>query len=117
VITIHAVTGGGLSENGHIVSAPSNRSVDAFVFDPGYNSNAFINYARFYCLRIKAIFLTHAHIDHVSKVEILSAAFACPVYLHEADVPLPELLNYTLSIPSSITAKAMVIFASWETET
>lgn len=35
-----------------------------------------------------AIWLTHAHFDHVGAVEPLAAKYGVPVYLHEADLPL-----------------------------
>jgi hydroxyacylglutathione hydrolase len=35
-----------------------------------------------------AIWLTHAHFDHLGAVEELSAKYGVPVYLHESDLPL-----------------------------
>src|SRR5690606_39625002 len=35
-----------------------------------------------------AIWLTHAHFDHVGAIEELVARYEIPVYLHQADLPL-----------------------------
>jgi hydroxyacylglutathione hydrolase len=70
-------------ENAYLVSCPD--TGEAVVVDPGDGASALINSARASGLSPRAILLTHAHLDHVSGVHLVKAAFDVPVYLHPAD--------------------------------
>ena len=64
---------------------------ECFIIDPGFEKNKLINYVKDNNLIVKAILLTHAHLDHIGSID----AFNVPVYLHEEEysVLLDDELN------------------------
>ncbi len=62
-----------------------NEEKEAVLFDPGGDGAAFVSWLREQKLTPQAILLTHAHFDHIGALEEVRQAFACPVYLHEAE--------------------------------
>ena len=91
----------------------SNKSKECIVFDPGEQGAALIGDLHKNGLKPLAIFLTHAHFDHIGAVDMLRDAFDIPVYIHEAEVswlsdPMKngsgkymELQNIIVSPPSN----------------
>lgn len=84
-MNIKRFTVGLLRTNCYIVSSDS----DAVIIDPGLRSKYEIddvsNYVNENSLRVRGIIITHAHIDHVIGVDILSELFHCPVYVSSDD--------------------------------
>jgi glyoxylase-like metal-dependent hydrolase (beta-lactamase superfamily II) len=79
---------GPLAENAWlVVDRPS--GVAALV-DPGDEAQRLIEAVDHSGARLEAIWLTHAHFDHIGAVGALRRHFAVPVWLHEADVRLFE---------------------------
>ena len=79
---------GPLQENAYLVIDRDSRS--AAMVDPGDDGNRLIADVERRDVRLLAIWLTHAHFDHVGAVKALREHFDVPVYLHEADVPMFE---------------------------
>jgi glyoxylase-like metal-dependent hydrolase (beta-lactamase superfamily II) len=73
-------------KNGYLVSSETTR--DAVVIDPGDEVEEVIAAAVRLRVRVQAILLTHAHLDHITGVSRARSAFAASVYLHVADLPL-----------------------------
>jgi hydroxyacylglutathione hydrolase len=73
-------------KNSYIVSCETTR--DAIVIDPGDEIDDVIAAAARQRVRIQAILLTHAHLDHITGVARAREAFEASVYLHAADLPL-----------------------------
>ena len=63
---------------------------EAIVIDPGGEIEKITGVLDQHHLRVKAIVITHAHIDHVAAAQRLRALTNAPVYLNERD---KELLN------------------------
>src|SRR5437763_8284720 len=63
---------------------------EAIVIDPGEEIEKVTEVLEFHGLRVKAIVITHAHIDHVAGAHKLRALTRAPVYMNERDT---ELLN------------------------
>lgn len=66
------------------------QSREAIVIDPGDEIEKITEVLDRHQLKVKAIIITHAHIDHVAGAEKLRALTQAPVYMNEAD---RELLN------------------------
>ena len=63
------------------------------VIDPGGHPKKVLDYLEKHDLTLEAILLTHGHFDHVGAVKEIHAATGCKVYLHTADLVLPEKLT------------------------
>lgn len=60
----------------------------AVMVDPGEESGRILSELGRRNWTLQAIWLTHAHIDHILGVEAVHAAHAVPIHLHPADLPL-----------------------------
>jgi hydroxyacylglutathione hydrolase len=70
-------------KNGFVLGC--SRTRDGVIIDPGDEVDDLLAAASRHALRIVAILLTHAHLDHVTGVAAAKRAWDAPVYLHEAD--------------------------------
>ncbi len=69
------------------------QSREGIVVDPGDDVADVLAIVRRHGLRITAIVVTHAHIDHIGGAHKLQAATGAPVYLNQQDFPLYEHLD------------------------
>jgi glyoxylase-like metal-dependent hydrolase (beta-lactamase superfamily II) len=60
--------------------------------DPGEEADRFLAEARQRGRRIGAIWITHAHVDHIVGVAAIHEATGAPIYLHPDDLPLYQRL-------------------------
>ena len=60
---------------------------EAIITDPGDNAAFIEECVKERDVKPVAIFLTHAHADHILALEDLRDFYDIPVYVHEADVP------------------------------
>lgn len=65
---------------------------EAVLVDPGEEPARFLAEAEQRGRRIGAIWLTHAHLDHILGVARIRAATGAPIHLHPADRPLYDQL-------------------------
>jgi len=77
------LTNGPFAENCWLVADPGTR--EAVVVDPGDEAPLFLARLRHHDWTPTAIWLTHAHVDHVSGVAAVKEASGVPVFLHPAD--------------------------------
>src|SRR5437016_1941586 len=69
------------------------KSREAVVIDPGDEIDRILTILAQHQLRVKAIFITHAHIDHVGGAEKLKAVTGAPVYMNANDEELYSHLD------------------------
>jgi glyoxylase-like metal-dependent hydrolase (beta-lactamase superfamily II) len=69
------------------------QSREALVIDPGDDVGEIQAVLARHNLRVKAIVITHAHIDHIGGAHKLKAATGAPVYMNEKDHELYEHLD------------------------
>lgn len=79
-------TVGVFEENSYlVVDEATNRAV---LIDPGDEADRLLAMLHESGASLEAIWLTHAHLDHIGAVSDIRRAHAVPVYLHPADLPL-----------------------------
>jgi glyoxylase-like metal-dependent hydrolase (beta-lactamase superfamily II) len=69
------------------------QSREGLVVDPGDNIDSVLEIVRKHGLTVKAIVITHAHIDHIGGAQKLKAATGAPVYLNPNDAELQRMME------------------------
>jgi glyoxylase-like metal-dependent hydrolase (beta-lactamase superfamily II) len=81
--SVAGLTNGAFAENCYLLADPERR--EAVVIDPGEEAELFLARLEHERWTPTAVWLTHAHLDHVAGVAALKAATGVPVLLHPAD--------------------------------
>jgi hydroxyacylglutathione hydrolase len=84
------ILNGLFEENCYLVGEAG--GTEAVIVDPGEESGRFLEEARVRGRRISAIWLTHAHLDHIMGVEAVKRATGAPVFLHPGERPIYDNL-------------------------
>ena len=79
---------GPLQENAFLLV--DNDTGDAVIADPGDDGDQLVASIEQKGVRLQAIWLTHAHFDHIGAVKALRTHFDVPVFLHEKDIAMFE---------------------------
>jgi glyoxylase-like metal-dependent hydrolase (beta-lactamase superfamily II) len=69
------------------------QSREALVVDPGDDIARVLAVVERHGLTVKAIVITHAHIDHIGGAQKLKQATGAPVYMNPDDAELQEMLD------------------------
>lgn len=85
-VRIIPILNGQFAQNCYLLAEAG--SSEGVIIDPGEDSGLFLETARRHKITIREIWLTHAHIDHVSGVAAVKEATGAPVFLHPLDRPL-----------------------------
>lgn len=85
-----AIENGQFAQNCYLLAEPG--SADAALVDPGEEPELFLARAEQEGLTIRAIWLTHAHLDHITGVAAIREATGAPIYLHPDDHALYQNL-------------------------
>ena len=70
---------------------------EGIVVDPGDEIEDVLEIVRRHGLTVKAIVITHAHIDHIGGAQKLKQATGAPVYMNPNDVELQKMLDVQAS--------------------
>jgi len=70
---------------------------EALVVDPGDEIDQILAILSRHALTVKAIVITHAHIDHIGGAQKLKAATHAPVYMNLNDAELQKMLDVQAS--------------------
>ena len=79
-------TVGAFQENSYLVVDPSTQR--AALVDPGADAEQLVEMVRASRATLEAIWLTHAHIDHIGAIAGVKRIWDVPVHMHPADRPL-----------------------------
>lgn len=79
------------AENCYVLADPSTR--DAVLVDPGEEAELFLRRLATENFELRAVWLTHAHLDHIMGVGRVVKATGVDVYLHPADRPLYDNMS------------------------
>jgi hydroxyacylglutathione hydrolase len=77
--------------NCHVVGDAATR--EAVVIDPGDDTEKILDVITRHKLTVKAVLITHAHIDHVGGLRKLHDATQAPVLMHPDDLELYAILD------------------------
>ena len=89
-LEIVPIPNGQFAENCYLVYDPAH--AETVLVDPGEEPERFLAEARRLGRTIGAIWITHAHVDHISGVAAVREQTGAPVHLHPDDLPLYENL-------------------------
>jgi hydroxyacylglutathione hydrolase len=82
-LDVITLTNGAFAENAYILA--ERESGAAVLIDPGEGADLFLRRLAAEGLTLGAVWLTHAHVDHILGVGRILAERAVPLYLHPAD--------------------------------
>lgn len=77
---------GPIGTNCYLVGDPDTKK--AVVIDPGWDADKIVAASHEMGVELQAIWLTHAHFDHIGGVAGLVRALNLPIALHSLDLPL-----------------------------
>ncbi len=83
---LECLTVGPLQENCYLLADPATQ--EAVLIDPGDEAARLLEALDERGLALRAVWLTHAHFDHVGAVADVLARYPAPLYLHPAAAPL-----------------------------
>jgi glyoxylase-like metal-dependent hydrolase (beta-lactamase superfamily II) len=89
-LEVVALPNGQFAENCYLVA--DKRARQAVIIDPGEESGKFLAELKGRRWELQAIWLTHAHIDHILGVGAVHHATGAPIHLHPLDRPLYDAL-------------------------
>ena len=89
-LEIVALPNGQFAENCYLLGDTGTR--EAVIIDPGEESARFLGELNARGWSLQAIWLTHAHIDHIMGVGPVQRATGAPIHLHPLDRPIYDAL-------------------------
>jgi hydroxyacylglutathione hydrolase len=89
-LEVVSLPNGQFAENCYLVA--DRRTREAAIIDPGEEPALFLAELDNRAWTLRAIWLTHAHIDHIIGVGAVHAKTGAPIYLHPLDRPLYDAL-------------------------
>ena len=89
-LEVVALPNGQFAENCYLVA--DRRTREAVIIDPGEEPAMFLAELDTRAWSLRAIWLTHGHIDHILGVAAVRAATGAPIHLHPLDRPIYDAL-------------------------
>jgi glyoxylase-like metal-dependent hydrolase (beta-lactamase superfamily II) len=89
-LEVVALPNGQFAENCYLVADRQTR--EAIIIDPGEEPAMFLAELDTRAWHLRAIWLTHAHIDHIMGVDVVRRATGAPIHLHPLDRPIYDAL-------------------------
>ena len=89
-LEVVSLPNGQLSQNCYLVADRGTR--EAVIIDPGEEPSMFLAELDTRAWALRAIWLTHAHVDHIIGVGAVKQATGVPIHLHPLDRPIYDAL-------------------------
>jgi hydroxyacylglutathione hydrolase len=89
-LEVVALPNGQLAENCYLIA--DHGTGEAVIIDPGEESAMFLAELDTRGWSLRAIWVTHAHMDHIMGVGAVHRATGAPIHLHPLDRPLYDAL-------------------------
>jgi hydroxyacylglutathione hydrolase len=89
-LEVVSLTNGQFAENCYLVADGTTGA--AVIIDPGQEPAAFLAALKHRGWDLRAIWLTHAHVDHIMGVGAVHRSTGAPIHLHPLDRPLYDAL-------------------------
>jgi glyoxylase-like metal-dependent hydrolase (beta-lactamase superfamily II) len=89
-LEVVSLPNGQFAENCYLVADRQTR--DAVIIDPGEEPAMFLAELDTRAWHLRAIWLTHAHVDHIIGVAPIREATGAPIHLHPLDRPIYDAL-------------------------
>jgi hydroxyacylglutathione hydrolase len=89
-LEVVALPNGQLAENCYLLA--DRRTREAVIIDPGEEASMFLAELDTRAWSLRAIWLTHAHVDHIMGVGAVRRATGAPIHLHPLDRPIYDAL-------------------------
>ncbi len=90
-LRVVAIPSGRFDQNCYLVAALG--SPEAAMVDPGEDAELCLRRAEEEALTVRAIWLTHGHLDHLLGIPTVHARTGAPIHLHPADRPFYDRLE------------------------
>ena len=84
------ITGGSLYTNCYMAWGEGDKCV---LIDPGFDAQQILEQCRAQGKQVEAVLLTHGHFDHVGGVKGVATETGCKVYIHKADLEIPNRMT------------------------
>ena len=116
LLKINCARVGMIGTNCYLISDEDSK--EAIIVDPGDNAAFIERGVESLGIRPVAIFLTHAHYDHIGALPEIKEKYQVPVYIHEGDVPMlaDRRLNMG-NVEMKLAADDVVLHGEEELET
>ncbi|HEX3234478.1 MAG TPA: MBL fold metallo-hydrolase [Gemmatimonadales bacterium] len=89
-LEVVALPNGQLAQNCYLVA--DRRTRDAVIIDPGEEPAMFLAELDTRAWTLRAVWLTHAHVDHIVGVGAVKRATGAPIHMHRLDRPIYDAL-------------------------
>jgi glyoxylase-like metal-dependent hydrolase (beta-lactamase superfamily II) len=91
-VKISSITVGAFQENTYLVVDETTN--EAVLIDPGAEGERLLELVEASGASLRAIWLTHAHVDHIGGIAAIERQYNIPVYLHPADRPVYDAQEF-----------------------